>query len=521
MLDQWMTQAGLTRTSVHKKLRNEFFRSRTVPPQSTFYAQLQGKNLKPDTVRAVHEVCLGKIDHDLLGIAFGLLRKAEADPTPLTSETEKIIADLSRRIAEKNEEIISVQNRQIEALAEAGRLREALTRSDALLADSQQLVTGLLWATSELQRELTQSKKDRIHLQVRPGPDAAALDEAQAKIKELEQAKAQLAAQLAQAERDRDAALALHEKALRELEDAGVGQAPPNQDVDRAFEELWTSDPLGQEEGRTDVHTVIARSRSILTNLSEQREALRRTLGVFSTENRDGPGVAEKARHAEAELYARALSSGSVNDLAAWITTLRGGGGTEGAINARLAAFARRGAGEIGGFSRFFQLVEALNRRNPSASEMLLAAAGAHREIGELRPYLRQHADSPIGECFLRGMALQRPPQDLAHALRFLRKGSMSIQEDRALAERVVRILAEFGSDERVHQVLPHLIRTDASTIRQFRQHRRAAGTSSPRGSQPIMSPAGESDSPRPTPRIITGTVVTQKNEPSEGLTPQ
>lgn len=435
----------------------------------------------------------------IFGIRLGLTIPDLIDH-PHGNAARRTAEKLRRRIA-KNEEIIAAQRRQIEVLEDQRRLREAFTRSDALLSDSQQLVTGLLWASSELERELVQCKRERAALRVVAGPDVTALAEARARIEELEQAKEELGRQLAQARRDRDAALALNEQLMQALHRAGPDETGPGFDVDFAFEDLWTADPLGQDRGPTDVHTVLNRTRKMMYDLSERRFALRRSVAEFSTDDPSAGDSDEESRQAaEMELYARAMSTGAAGDIAAWINGLRGGDDTEEAINSRLVHFAQRGSEEVGGFGRFLDLAEGVNRHSPRAGEQLLTAAGAYREIGELRPHLRRHAGTPIGECFVRGMALGRPPVDLAHSLRFLRKGAMSNQEDRAMAERVVRVLAEFGTDERVSDVLGHLTRADAATIRHFRQQRTTS-------SKAALLTDQRSDPTRAS-RIITGTVV-------------
>ncbi|MFD7001738.1 hypothetical protein ACFWA5_37190 [Streptomyces mirabilis] len=510
ILNRWIVSSGLTRQQVFERLVPEHFGDDDkIPSRTSYYAQLQGKKLRRALVIAVEDICFQIPDAARRQPALDLLKAAQETPTPRSPETARMLNDLEKKLAAKNEEIIAAQGRHIEVLEEHRRLREAYTRSDALLGDSQQLVAGLLWASSELEREIVQCKRERAALRVVAGPDATALAEARARIQELEQAKEELAQQLAQAQRDRDAALALNEELMQSLYQAGHDETSPGFDVAFTFEDLWTSDPLGRDRGPTDVHTVLNRTRKMMYDLSEQRSALRRSAAEFSTDNPGAGDSDEKSRQAtEMELYARAMSTGATSDIAAWISGLRGSDQTEEAINSRLVLFAQRGSEKVGGFAHFLDLAEGVNRHSPGAGEQLLTAAGAYREIGELRTHLRRHADTPIGECFLRGMALSRPPKDLAHALRFLRKGTMSIQEDRALAERVVRTLAEFGTDERVSDVLDHLTRADAATIRQFRQHRKAASQTA---RQTDQSPA-----PAASGRIITGTVVTHSDARAE-----
>jgi hypothetical protein len=183
--------------------------------------------------------------------------------------------------------------------------------------------------------------------------------------------------------------------------------------------------------------------------------------------------------------------------------------GAERAIEARLFEIARdEGSEKVGGASAVLDFVEALMADNTADAERLLEAMGAVRDITEIRPHLRRHADTRIGLYFLRGMALERPGPALARALHYLRRGSMATAEDRDLASRVVKIIAESATDKRVEAVLQHLTRGDRDVIVQFRHHRQKnAKNGKPKTAQVTLV-----DDVKPDDRkVITGQVVQRR----------
>ncbi|MER6958181.1 MULTISPECIES: hypothetical protein [unclassified Streptomyces] len=511
ILQEWIETSGLTGQKVHARLVPEHYgmaEDAKVPGRSRFYEQLQGHKVEEATIKAIEDICFGCTVAERLQPALQLLHAAQSNPTTRSVESARLISDLESQLAARNEELIITQGRQIELLEETQSLlkerqslKDAFTRSDALIYDTQQLVAGLYWASSELERELVQCKRERAALRVVVGPDAAELAEARARIQELEHAQKELASQLAQAKRERDAALELNEELMAELHRVEPDEETPGFAVDFAAEGLWASDPLGQDRGPTDVHTVLNRTRKMMYDLREKHSELRRSVADFSMEKTVPTRSDQPARQAtEVELYAKAMRTEVPGDIAHWIDALRSDGHTENVISQRLINLAQRGSESVGGFARYMDLVDGVSQESHTAATQLLMAAGAYREIGELRTHLRRHAESPIGSCFLRGMALGRPPADLAHALRFLRKGSMSNQEDRALAERVLQLLAEFGTEERLQNVLRHLTKTDGNRVQELRKRRNSA-TSAVRPTN--LPPVGSSPG-----RIITGMVV-------------
>jgi hypothetical protein len=536
-LTTWRDKRGLSIAQVHEKLTEEHFTDGKIPALSTFYAQLSGNSLKIDTIMAVEDICFNRSSESRRKQAEALFKKARDNPTLPEAAAAENASRLRGELDMQRQEMIAAQGKQIELLERNRVLTEAVARSDALVSDTQQFVHGLMWATSEIERELVQVTHERNILRAGVRPEEGELAAAQARIAVLEKEQKELGQQLAQARHERDEALAVSENLRRELFTARANGTAANPGDDASSGLAMRDDLFGPTTASEGHSSMLEQLRQMSIKLAADRQDLRKAAANagFSTENPQKPaaemGVEDAAPAAGGQ---RLASSGTVarqpgdvdrlqraveiatlatpqDRFVASIRKLREDG-AERAIEAQLFEVAREeGSERVGGASAVFDFVQALMADSPADAERLLEAMGAVRSIAEIRPHLRRHADTKIGLHFLRGMALERPGPDLSRALHYLRKGSMATDEDRDLASRVVKIIAEFATDRRVEAVLQHLTRSDRDVIMQFRQHRqRNAKIGKPKSVQVTVV-----DDVRPEERkVIKGQVIQKREQP-------
>ena len=407
----------------------------------------------------------------------------------------------------------------------SGRPTSQLARALPALADTQQFIGGLMWASSEIERELVQVTHERNILRAAANPEEAQFAQAHARIAALEAHQKELERQLADARRERDDALAVSESLRRELFVARANGTAATSTTGATAVDLAAADDMFQMRAPGGVPSLLEQLRVLNERLTAERQDLRQAAAHagFSTDipqkepaspsapSEDGPSPAGAvvSQRGDVSRYERAVEVATMatpqDRLAAHIHALRDSGAAERVIEARLIEIARdHGTEQIGGTSAVFDIIRALMESRPEDAKRLLEAMGAYRNIAELRPHLRRHADSVIGLHFLRGMALQRSPKSLSKALHYLRKGTMAISEDRDLAARVVRIIAESATDKRVAAVLPSLARADQEAIKQFRQHRRGnVKIGRPQPAQVTLLHAAD-----PETRVIKGQIV-------------